>query len=340
MRSARSAQRKRREDEPWRRLRAGMAAVLLVIICGSIGYRILGLPWFDAIYQTVVVVTTVGFSEIGIEDVDSVLTYRVFSLALIVVGVASVLYTLGLAADNLIEGSLNHELQRRRMVRSIDRISNHTIVAGWGQVGRSVAESVSRAGGQVVLIDRDGSIEDDDHLLVVGEATDDDTLIDAGIERASSLVLALDHDADNLFVCVSARALRPDLMIAARVNDDKNEAKLRLAGANHVANPHEIGGSRLAALATQPHVADFLDEVLANDEAGVTVQQFELRSDAPDQTVGSLFKEGERTLILALRRPDGSHTVNPLATATFSAGDIVIALGTRPELQALRGRVS
>lgn len=330
------AQRARHEDEPWRRLRAGLAAVVAVVVVGTIGYRILGLGWFDSLYQTVVVITTVGFAEIGVEQVDNLEVYRGFTLALIVVGVASVLYTLGLAADNLIEGSLNTELRRRRIVRSIDKISGHTIVAGWGQVGRSVARSVERAGGDVVLIDRDGSVAEPIDLLVVGEATDDDTLKDAGIERAHALILALDHDADNLFVCLSARSMRPDLMIVARINDHKNEAKLRQAGANHVANPHEIGGSRMAALALQPHVADFLDEVIANDEAGVTVQEFELPA-----TVGRIAEiqtPGERSLVLAVRRADG-YTVNPPAETQLSAGDIVIAMGTRDELASLRNRL-
>lgn len=330
------APRARHEDEPWRRLRAGLAAVVAVVVIGTIGYRILGLGWFDALYQTIVVITTVGFAEIGVEQVADLEVYRGFTLALIVVGVASVLYTLGLAADNLIEGSLNTELRRRRIVRSIDKISGHTIVAGWGQVGRSVARSVERAGGEVVLIDRDGSIAEPIDLLVVGEATDDDTLIDAGIERAHALILALDHDADNLFVCLSARSMRPDLMIVARINDHKNEAKLRQAGANHVANPHEIGGSRMAALALQPHVADFLDEVIANDEAGVTVQEFELPN-----TVGRIAEiqtPGERSLVLAVRRPDG-YTVNPPADTQLAAGDIVIAMGTRAELASLRSRL-
>ncbi len=329
-------QRARHEDEPWRRLRAGLGAVALVVIVGSVGYRILGLSWFDAIYQTVVVITTVGFAEIGSERVDDLEVYRAFTLGLIIVGVASVLYTLGLAADNLIEGSLNTELRRRRIVRSIDKISDHTIVAGWGQVGRSVARSVQRAGGDVVLIDRDGSSGEPIDLLVVGEATDDDTLVDAGIERARALILALDHDADNLFVCLSARSMRPDLMIVARINDHKNEAKLRQAGANHVANPHEIGGSRMAALALQPHVADFLDEVIANDEAGVTVQEFELGSSVG--TIGEIHSPGERSLVLAVRRPDG-YTVNPPAEQQLAAGDIVIAMGTRDELASLRGRL-
>lgn len=324
--------------EPWRRFRTAMIAVGFVVAYGFIGYLLLGLPWFDAFYQTVISITTVGYSEIG-ATVENTTRYRAFTLSLVVVGVGSVLYTIGAMADSLIEGSLNEELRRRRMLKAINELRGHTIIAGWGQVGHAVAEFVDRAGGEVVVIDRDPSHEESDHPIVVAEATDDDVLRSAGIEHAKTLVIALDHDADNLFVCLSARALRPDLFIVARTSDTKNEAKFVQAGANRVINPHEIGGSRMAALALRPYVAEFLDEVLYDDQHDVAVEEIIIQPGSPmiGKTLMDLRTEdGRRSLIIAIRGAEGRYHTNPAPDTTLAKDSVIIALGSADELHHLR----
>lgn len=330
----------RRTDvvEPWRRFVTAMTAVLLVVIYGWVGFVLLGLPTFDALYQTVITITTVGYAEIGATG-DNTMSYRVFTLSLVVVGVAAVLYTIGAMADSLIEGSLNEELRRRRMLKAINELRGHTIVAGWGQVGHAVAEYVTRQGGEVVVIDRNPQHDESEHPIVVAEATDDDVLRSAGIEHAKTLVIALDHDADSLFVCLSARALRPDLFIVARTSDQKNEAKFVQAGADRVINPHEIGGSRMAALATSPHVAEFLDEVLHDDQHDVAVEEVVVAPDAP--MVGSSLRdlhasEGRRSLVIAIRQPDGEYLTNPSADTMLASESVIITLGSADEIRRLR----
>ena len=328
--------------EPWRRFRSAMIAVALVVVYGWTGYLILGVPWFDAFYQTVISITTVGYSEIGV-TAENTSSYRVFTLSLVIVGVGSVLYTIGAMADSLIEGSLNEELRNRRMLKAINELRGHTIIAGWGQVGHAVAEFVDRAGGQVVVIDREPMQDESSHPIVVAEATDDDVLRSAGIEHAKTLVIALDHDADNLFVCLSARALRPDLFIVARTSDTKNEAKFAQAGADRVINPHEIGGSRMAALALQPHVAEFLDEVLSDDTHDVSVEEIVVRTGSPmtGRTLMELRSEdGRRSLIIAIRGPDGSYHTNPAPNTALVEDSVIIALGSADELRHLRQTVS
>lgn len=324
--------------EPWRRFRTAMIAVAFVVAYGWVGYLLLGLSWFDALYQTVISITTVGYSEIG-ATVENGTRYRAFTLSLVIVGVGAVLYTIGAMADSLIEGSLNEELRRRRMLKAIDQLRGHTIIAGWGQVGHAVAQFVERAGGEVVVIDRNPAHEESDHPIVVAEATDDDVLRSAGIQHAKTLVIALDHDADNLFVCLSARALRPDLFIVARTSDNKNEAKFVQAGADRVINPHEIGGSRMAALALRPFVAEFLDEVLYDDQHDVGVEEIVIRPGSPmtGKTLVDLrTKDGRRSLIIAIRGPEGRYHTNPAPDTKLAADSVIIALGSAEELNHLR----
>lgn len=330
----------RRTDsvEPWRRFRTAMVGVVCVVIYGWVGYMLLGIHWFDAFYQTVISITTVGYSEIG-STAENTREYRAFTLSLVVIGVGAVLYTIGAMADSLIEGSLNEELQRRRMLKAINELRNHTIIAGWGQVGHAVAEFVERAGGEIVVIDRDPERAESEHPIVVAEATDDDVLRSAGIEHAKTLVIALDHDADNLFVCLSARALRPDLFIVARTSDTKNAAKFAQAGADRVINPHEIGGSRMASLALRPFASEFLDEVLYDEQHDVAVEEVVVRPDSP--MVGKSLRDlgdgdGRRSLIIAIRGPEGRYHTNPAPDTKLPGASVIIALGSAEELHHLR----
>lgn len=327
--------------DPWQRVAIGLLAVTIVVLVGWIGYRAMGMPWLDSIYQTVITITTVGYTELGLTEANAT-QYRVFTMFIAVFGTASVLYTLGVLVDTLIEGSLNDELRRRRMLKSIDDLHDHVIICGWGRVGNAVATFVRRSGGEVVIIDREPQAEESDFAVVLGEATDDDILRAAGIDRAKTIIAALDHDADNLFVCLSARALRPDLFIVARTNDQKNEAKFAQAGADRVINPHEIGGSRMAALALQPHVAEFLDEVLHDEGHDVAVNEVVVPIGSPmagRALMDLRAEDGRRSLIIAIRQDDGRYHTNPAPQTTLHGGDVIIALGSADELARLRSVV-
>ena len=225
---------------------------MLVIAIGTVGYRRLGLSLEEAIYQTVITITTVGYDEIGTVT-DS---YRVFTILLILFGVGTALYTLGVLIESLFEGRLDDEIRRRRMQKQIDRLSDHVVLCGFGQVGQAIHRELTSAGRDVVVVDRrELDPEPDAHeapLGVTGEATDDSVLVSAGLKRAGTLVLALDSDVDNLYVALTARFMHPGLFIVARSNDTSTEPKLLQAGVDRVVNPHEIGGSRMAALVLQP----------------------------------------------------------------------------------------
>ncbi len=313
----------------------GLALLGLVLVAGTAGYLVLGLSLLDAVYQTVITISTVGYREIG--EVDAL--YQVFTTVLIIFGTGTALYTLGVLVETLFEGRLDDQFRRRRMQRRIERYAGHVVLCGYGQVGSSIARELSRAGRDVVVVDRDVDVEGDPELaFVVGEATDDEVLERAGLSRASTLVLALDSDADNLYVTLTARSERPDLFIVVRTNDPSAEAKLRRAGADRVVNPHEIGGARMAALVLQPDVAEFLDVVMRDRGLEVRLAEVPVGRGSPfaDRTIAECrCRERSGATLLAVRR-DGEFVTNPDSSFEIRSGDVLIALGTADQLDALR----
>lgn len=321
--------------DPWRRLRIGLATLAGILVAGTIGYVLLGFTLLEALYQTVTTVATVGFREVRPLGSGG----QVFTMVLILVGVGTALYTFGLLIQAVIEGELRLFLGRRKMERQINRMSGHVIVCGFGRVGRAITEYVSRAGQEVVVVDRDA-----DRLAVVpgpvvhGDATDDRILKEAGIERARVLVSALTTDADNLFVTLSGRTMRPDLFIVARARVDDSEGKLARAGANRVVNPQSIGGKRMAAFVLQPHVAEFLDVVMHDGSLEFRLEEVAVPSGSPLAGMSlrdAHIRDHTGALILAMRDDRGHFTTNPVPETVLEVGQILIAIGTESQLAAL-----
>ena len=264
--------------DPFRRVWMGLGAMALVIVGGTLGFLGLGLGLLDALFETIVTITTVGSTTIDRFAVGG----KVFSIVLILVGVGTALYTFSAVLEVLIEGHMRDLVRRRRMDRKIAGMSNHVLVCGWGRVGREVADFLVKAGRQVVVVDRDTSrLQDIPFPSVHGDVTEDATLLEAGIERAATLVAALDTDADNLFVTVSGRSMRPDLQIIARARNESSEPKLRRAGADRVVNPQQLGGDRMAAFVTQPHVVDFVDVVMHDGTLEFRLEESRCRRRRP-----------------------------------------------------------
>ncbi len=322
-------------DDPFRRVWLGALALLVIIMGGTVGYLILGFTLLDAAYQTVTTITTVGFRELRPLSTAG----KIFTMVLILGGVGTALYTLGVLIEALVEGHLSTLVERRRMERRIGRLEGHVIICGWGRVGRAVADYVTGAGQEVVVVDRDPDrIEAAQHLSVLGDVTEDEVLEKAGIGRARVLVAALEEDADNLYVTMSARAFRPDLFIIARARTESSVAKLTRAGANRVVNPQRIGGERMAAFALHPHVAEFLDVVMYEGALEFRLEEVPVPDGSP--LAGVSLREAhirDRTgaLVLALRDTDGSFATNPPPETTICPGQILIAIGTPTQLAAL-----
>ena len=327
-------------DEATARLLRALGLLVAVLAAGTVGYLLLGLPPLDALYQSVTTVTTVGFREVG----EPTAAFRTFTIVLVLLGVGSVLYALGVLLESLVEGRITERFGRRRMQRRIDALEDHVIVCGWGRVGRAIQPSLHGLDRSAVGVgDRDparGAGAGD--LVVEGDATDDGVLRRAGVERARALVAALDADADNVYVTLSARALRPDLFIVARARVDAAEPLLQ-AGADRVVNPQAIGGARMAALVNQPHVADFLD--VAMHDAGLEFRLAELTVGAGTPVAGRSLRDAHLrdatgALVLAVREPGGTFRTNPDPSEVMGAGEVLIAIGTEAQLAALRDLVT
>jgi voltage-gated potassium channel len=232
-----------------RRARLGLAALALVTASGTIGYLLLGFSPMNALYQTVTTISTVGFGEI--EPMST--RERLFTIVLILGGVGTAIYILSGLVEAVVDGELGELLGRRRVERRIAHWSEHVIICGYGRVGRSIADLVATGGTDVVVVDRDPErLAGLPVATLQGDATDEGVLRTAGIGRARVLVAALTTDADNLFLTVTARSMRPDLFIVARVRQEASESKLASAGADRVVNPQRIGGQRMAAFVLQP----------------------------------------------------------------------------------------
>jgi voltage-gated potassium channel len=321
--------------DPFRRVRIGLGALALVLVVGTVGYLLFGFGLLDAIYQTVITITTVGFNSPHPLDAGS----KVFTIVLILLGVGTALYTFSTVLEVLIEGHMRDLVRRRRMERDIARTSGHVIVCGWGRVGREVGRFLTNAGRVVVVVDRDPvRLQDLPYASVLGDVTDDETLLKAGIERAATLVAALDTDADNLYVTVAAKSMRPELQIIARARSESSEPKLVRAGADRVVNPQQLGGDRMASFVTQPHVVDFVDIVMHDGTLEFRLEELVVTdtSSLSGHTLRSAqLRERTGALVLAIRRPQGEFITNPSPEDVIEAGDVLISVGTAEQLEGL-----
>jgi voltage-gated potassium channel len=261
-------------------------------------------------------------------------------MVLVLAGVGTAFYTFGVSLEGLVEGHLRSLRERRRMDRMLENLQGHVIVCGWGRVGRACGSYAARDGTPVVVVDRNPErLVDLPHLAVAGDVTDDEVLKKAGVLRASALVAALETDADNVYVTLSGRALRPDLTIIARARTESSEPKLVRAGADHVVNPQRLGGDRMAAFAVQPHIMDFLDVVMHDGSLEIRIEEAPVARNSP--LAGATLADAEvleRTgaQLLALRDADGSFHTNPGPSTCVTAGQVLIAIGTADQVAALR----
>lgn len=319
-----------------RRIQLALSLVLAVILAGSIGYVVLGFGVLDAVYQTVTTISTVGFRELHPLDEAG----KIFTIVLILAGTGTALYAFSVVLETLVEGHLRRHFERRRMERNIVRMTGHTIVCGWGRVGRAVGSYLYGQGADVVVVDLDaGRVADTPFPALIGDVTDDEVLRTAGVMRAGALVAAINTDAENVYVTLSARALRPDLVIVARARTEESEPKLLRAGATRVVNPQRIGGQRIAAAALQPNVVEFLDVVMHDGSLEFRLEEVSIRpgSRLAERTLQDAeVAERTGTLVLALRDEDGQFVANPPAQTPLAAGQVLIAIGTEQQLSALQ----
>ncbi|MCB0970316.1 MAG: potassium channel protein [Acidimicrobiales bacterium] len=319
----------------WRRVAQALGLLGAILVVGTVGYLLLGFSLIDALYQTITTVSTVGFREV--EELSTV--GQVFTMVLILGGVGATLYALTMLMETVLEGRLLEILGRRRMEKTLSAMQGHVIICGWGRVGQAIAGEVAEAGRPFVVVDNDADrLELSPHPTVLGDATEDATLEAAGIERAAALVAAVDVDAANSFITLSARAFRPDLFIVTRARSTDSEEKLRRSGADRVVNPQNIGGARMAAFVLRPHVAEFLDVVMHERNLEFRLEELEIEPTsaiARRSLRDAHLRDRTGALVLALRDPAGRFLTNPPPDTALEPGHVLIAIGTGEELKAL-----
>jgi voltage-gated potassium channel len=320
------------------------AAVVVTLCAGAAGYVwIAGFPLVDAVYMAIMTMTTVGYGEIHPLGRAG----RIFNSVYMVLSVSVMLMVIGVMTQAIFEAELRDVFGRRRARKMIEKLRGHFVVCGYGRVGRGAAAELRKSGADVVVVDRDEKrlewAQRQGCAAAAGDATTDDALREAGIERAAGLVAALSTDADNLFVVMSARTLNPKLRIAARASDEATEKKLVRAGADTVLAPYRTAGAQLALSLMKPHVRQFLDFAVASPDWDVRIEQVEV--DGGSDLVGKSLAEarirGEmQVVVLAIRRAGGALEFNPPAAAEIHAGDCLVVMGEGEPLRRFEARAT
>jgi len=321
-------------------LRIWFTVVVLFAAIGTLGYAVFfGWSASDALFMTMITLTTVGFKE-----VRDLVTFpeRLWTMVLAVTGVAIIYGTIGIVAETIISEAASGRREVRRMRESVATLQGHFVVCGYGRVGATVAREFAHTGEPLVVIDiLPASLERAAKaglLVVEGDATDDATLRAAGVDRAKGLVTCIDSDANNVYVTLSARAMNASLFIVARANTEGAEAKLAHAGADRVVSPYTNAGRRIAELAVRPHVADYIDAALSHGNLTFSLEDIEIPpgSTLIGRTVGALRADGAVTL--AILRADGAYEPNPPEARALAEGERVIASGSTEALARLEAR--
>jgi voltage-gated potassium channel len=330
-------------DPPFlpRRLIIAGGLLAAVVILGVAGYVFIeGWTWFEALYMTITTVSTTGGGEPHPLSTGG----RWFTLLLIFVGFGVLTYTLLALVGYVLEGQLGAAVETRRMRRRVARMRDHFILCGYGRVGREIAREFVDERIPFVIIDVNQASLDaaaaEGNTVVNGNAADVRVLQEAGIESARGLVTAVDSDADNIYVTLSARVLRPNLSIVARANQADSEPKLRLAGANKIISPYTIGGRRMASLAMRPTSVEFVDTVLSAGNSELLLEDLTITDGSTwtGKPLGNLVGESDEAIVLALKRGD-IMLFRPGGETMLVVGDELVAAGPRQAIRALEARM-
>ena len=322
-------------------LRTWLAIVAAALATGTAGYMLLeGWSLSDALYMTVISVTTAGFREV--RDLDD--GGRLWTMLVTGFGVVLIFGSVGLVTEYLVTEATSGRRIGRRMTHQVDELREHFVLCGYGRVGSTVARELIHDGERFVVIDANPEslkrARDDGYLVVEGDATDDATLCAGGITRAKGLVATMDSDAHNVYVILSARALNPGLFVVGRASTPAAEEKLARAGADRVVSPYTMAGRRLAELAVRPRVVEFLDAALSHGDLSFSLEELYIRAGGPLEgtSVGQLRERG--LFVLAIFAADERYAANPPDDRRLVGGETLIASGSAEALAAARAEPS
>ena len=330
----------RRPRLSWRR-GLGLAVLLFIAVSmtGTLGYMVIeGWSLWDAVYMTMISVTTVGFREVH----EMSMAGQAWTILVALSGVSTLFYSASLVMAEVVEGEFSQRFEQRRFTRMLDQLTGHFILCGYGRIGQVIADEFRRQNIPYVVIDRDSDrvheVIAQGGMAVEADASREEVLRRVGIDRARGLIAAVGTDAENVYTVLTARVLRPDLYIIARIESADAEPKLLRAGANRVLSPYQLGGVQMAATALRPAVVDFMRLAASSERMDLAAEQVEVA--ASTRLVGRSIKDASLrqefgVIVVAIKRKDGHMEFNPSPETMIAAGDQLVVLGHPDQLKAL-----
>ncbi|WP_353778197.1 NAD-binding protein [Winogradskyella sp. 3972H.M.0a.05] len=315
--------------------------LLLILLCiGVLGFRFIsGYTWIDAIYMTVITITTVGFGEVQPLDEFS----KIFTIFLILTSVIILGYAIKVITEYILSKNNIEELKQKKMQKKIDAMSNHIIICGYGRNGKQAVKKLLAHKKPFVVIEKDKEIVDkfrsESVPMITGNANEDETLLIAGVERANTLISALPNDADNLFVVLSARQINKEMCIISRASQETSYDKLKLAGANNVILPDKIGGDHMASLVVVPDLIEFIDNLSIVGEGNINIEEVaveQLYDPKEVKTISELdLRRKTGCTVIGFKSEEGDYMVNPEANVELIPNSKIIVLGRPEQIQKL-----
>ncbi len=329
------------EIAKYAKLRYASMSMLIIIVIGTSGFYILeNLAFIDALYLSIITISTVGYSDHLIATTAG----KIFAMMLIIVGWAGFAYSISVITSHFVEGGMGNIIYKYRHKNLLRKMKNHTVLVGYGRNGRQAAEELYKIKKEFVVIERTHDLilssANEKIQFVEGDATEDETLIEAGIEKASSLIITLPLDADNLFITISARALNPDIQIITRAASEAAEKKLLIAGADQVVMPEYVGGTHMAAMVTSVDVVHFLDHISLSGIADTNLVEIECKHLPKNLINQTIYELGVRTKsganIVGYKTHDGEIVTNPTPDTKIIPGSKLFVLGNPEQIAKMQ----
>lgn len=331
------------EQDSIRGIIIAVSLLIIVMFIGIVGYIVIeDYPFVSAIYMTVITIATVGFKEVT----PLSQTGMIFTILLIIFSFGIFAYVITNFTRYIVNGIFTNYFKDNKVKKQIKALENHVIVVGYGRNGRQTIDELLTHGEEVVLIEKNEKLINDvrrgksNLLYVHGDATEDEVLHQAGIDRAKALITALPIDADNLFVVLSAREINKGLKIISRASNDNSDIKLKRAGATNVIMPARTGGQRMAKLVAQPDIVEFMDYVLLQSVNDVSIEEVscqELMCGYDKKSIRELDIRNESGAnIIGVRRKDGSYIINPAPGLSLNCEDRIFVIGTRSQIDTVK----
>lgn len=327
---------------PYRKIILSASLLTFILFVGVAGYSLLeNMSFLDALYMTVITVATVGYREVT--ELSG--AGKIFTIFLIITSFGIFAYAISSITQFIVEGEFNQFFKNRKKVDQIAKLHNHVIICGFGRNGRQAAQVLKNHHQRFVVIEKDNNITDNithkyRHLVLNGDASNDETLLKAGIQRARAIITTLPNDADNLFIVLSARHLNPNIYIISRASEENSDTKLKIAGANKVIMPDKVGGAHMGTLVLKPDTVELIEMISSQGLNDVSLEEI-LFSDLSESLQHKTLKELELrhkcgANIIGFKTPDGQYIINPSPDTPIIPNSKIFVLGTKEQIKKLK----